>query len=98
MLGTLLVALFQSALGDPQIVAPPAPPAPVEQPVATTPAAAPPAPTVRARDVVRCHYEPVTGSRLGRKICRTKAEEDAIADNSRKMLESLQGARTGPTN
>ena len=43
-----------------------------------------------------CRTEPVTGSRFGRRVCRSavQTEEDRAA--SREMLRQMQGARTPP--
>jgi len=69
------------------------------QPAAQAEAAAPPAssaaqPTSDTAQV--CRTEPVTGSRFGRRVCRSavQTEEDRAA--SREMLRQMQGARTPP--
>lgn len=69
------------------------------QPAAPAEAAAPPAasaaqPTADTAQV--CRTEPVTGSRFGRRVCRSavQTEEDRAA--SREMLRQMQGARTPP--
>lgn len=95
MIGALLIALLQTTA--PEVGATPAPatpPPPVVQP------APPPAPAARPnfREELHCHNEAVTGSRLGRKVCRSRADEDRIADDSRKTLENLQGARLPSSN
>ena len=97
MIGTLLIALAQAAAGAPQIApstAAPSPPA-TEQPA---PQPAPDAKPVRARDQIVCHTEAMTGSRLGRRVCRTKGDEDTLADDSRKALEHMQGTHLPPGN
>ena len=98
MFCSLLIALLQAAAGDPQID--PSTAVPATSPAAEQPAAAP-APAARpanAREALHCHNEAMTGSRLGRRVCRTKADEDRAADDSRKMLERLQGARVPSAN
>jgi len=59
-------------------------------------------PTVNARrpvadTTVVCRTEPVTGSRFGRRVCRSavQTEEDRAA--SREMLRQMQGARVPPS-
>ena len=59
-------------------------------------------PTVNAREPVAetaqiCRTEAVTGSRFGRRVCRSavQTEEDRAA--SREMLRQMQGARTPPS-
>jgi hypothetical protein len=44
-----------------------------------------------------CRTEPVTGSRFGRRVCRSavQSEEDRAA--SREMLRQMQGARVPPS-
>ena len=70
------------------------------QPAAPAEAAAPPAasaarPTSDTAQV--CRTEPVTGSRFGRRVCRSaiQTEEDRAA--SREMLRQMQGARVPPS-
>jgi hypothetical protein len=81
------------------------------QQVPTAPASPEPTPIVRAEstavppaEVSRpvaattqvCTTEPVTGSRFGRRVCRSplQTEEDRAA--SREMLRQMQGARLPP--
>ena len=82
------VALFQQTPA-------PAPAQPnAETSVAAAPAsgAAPPA----AETAQVCRTEAVTGSRFGRRVCRSavQSEEDRAA--SREMLRQMQGARVPP--
>lgn len=80
--------------------APPSPAPAQAQPAAPSEAAAPPAasaarPTSETAQV--CRTEPVTGSRFGRRVCRSavQTEEDRAA--SREMLRQMQGARVPPS-
>jgi hypothetical protein len=41
------------------------------------------------QDII-CHNQPNTGSRLPKKVCRTRAEWDAIAEASAELGRSLQ--------
>lgn len=71
---------------------PPAPPAPVEAQAApaapVTVAAAPVSDTTQV-----CRTEPVTGSRFGRRVCRSAVQTDEDRAASREMLRQMQGAR-----
>ena len=76
----------------------------IQQTPATAPTA-PPAEAVPATSATRpaaeitqvCRTEPVTGSRFGRRVCRSaiQTEEDRAA--SREMLRQMQGARVPPS-
>lgn len=76
-------------------------PAPVTPPsqsdaAATAPAAAGPgvAPTNQAEAPTQvCRMEAVTGSRFGRRVCRSVVQTDEDRANSREMLRQMQGAR-----
>lgn len=76
---------------------PPAAPLPVRPPDA-----APPGTVVVAEDRAAaaptqvCRMEPVTGSRFGRRVCRSAVQTDAERLESREMLRRLQGARVPP--
>ncbi len=82
------VALFQQT---------PAP-APVQPAAETSVAAAPASGAARpaAETAQVCRTEAVTGSRFGRRVCRSavQTEEDRAA--SREMLRQMQGARVPP--
>jgi len=60
----------------------------------TTPAAAaaPIAATPRKvdRDTLVCHTEQVIGSRIPKKLCYTREQEEARTEDARKMTERLQ--------
>lgn len=43
-----------------------------------------------------CRMEAVTGSRFGRRVCRSTVQTDEDRANSREMLRQMQGARTPP--
>ena len=69
--------------------------APTQPPAETAAAAVPASSATRpAADTAQvCRTEPVTGSRFGRRVCRSaiQTEEDRAA--SREMLRQMQGAR-----
>ena len=73
--------------------------APTQPAAGSTVAAAPDSsaarPAVETAQV--CRTEPVTGSRFGRRVCRSavQSEEDRAA--SREMLRQMQGARVPPS-
>ncbi len=68
---------------------------PAETEVAAVPASSATQPAADTAQV--CRTEPVTGSRFGRRVCRSavQTEEDRAA--SREMLRQMQGARTPPS-
>lgn len=43
-----------------------------------------------------CRNEPVTGSRFGRRVCRSAVQTDEDRAASREMLRQMQGARVPP--
>ncbi|MEY4556322.1 MAG: hypothetical protein RL093_1441 [Pseudomonadota bacterium] len=83
------LALIQQA----PATAPSQPPA--ENSVAAVPASSATRPAADIAQV--CRTEPVTGSRFGRRVCRSaiQTEEDRAA--SREMLRQMQGARVPPS-
>ena len=90
----LPVVLFASlALIQQTPPATPAPP-PTEVGAATLPTINVPRPVTDTTQV--CRTEAVTGSRFGRRVCRSavQTEEDRVA--SREMLRQMQGARLPP--
>ena len=44
-----------------------------------------------------CRTEPVTGSRFGRRVCRSAVQADEERAASREMLRQMQGARVPPS-
>jgi len=74
-------------------------PAPTQASTEPTVVAAPASGAARpAADTAQvCRTEPVTGSRFGRRVCRSavQTEEDRAA--SREMLRQMQGARVPPS-
>ena len=44
-----------------------------------------------------CRTEPVTGSRFGRRVCRSAVQTDEERAASREMLRQMQGARVPPS-
>ena len=92
------VVLFASITLIQQVPAPAPAPLQAEMSVeaapATTPASGAARPAAETAQV--CRTEPVTGSRFGRRVCRSavQTEEDRAA--SREMLRQMQGARVPP--
>ncbi len=83
------LALIQQTPGSAQT----APAAPAEAEAAATLA-----PVTVDREPVSdttqvCRTEPVTGSRFGRRVCRSAVQTDEDRAESREMLRQLQGAR-----
>ena len=84
----VLLASFALIQQTPPTGPTPAPtPAPVETAAATPPAASP------SRTTQVCRMEPVTGSRFGRRVCRSAVQTAEEAAESREMLRQLQGTR-----
>jgi len=87
------LALLQQAPATRQ-----APPAPAE----ADQAASASLPTVEVRGETRspitqvCRTEPVTGSRFGRRVCRSSIETSDERRDSQEMLRQMQGARVPP--
>jgi len=83
------IALVQQ-ITPAQPTRPPAPPAVAETTVA---------PTVEVETADRspttqvCRTEPVTGSRFGRRVCRSSSETSDDRRDSQEMLRRMQGAR-----
>ena len=94
------VVLFASLALVQQAPAPgQAPPTVEGQAVAQAPVAI--LPTVNARPPVAetaqiCRTETVTGSRFGRRVCRSAVQTDEDRAASREMLRQMQGARLPP--
>ncbi len=90
------VALFAALVLMQQTPAVSQAPAPVE---ATTPAPETTTlPTVKVAGTAPeptqvCRMEPVTGSRFGRRVCRSSVQTAEEAAESRAMLRRMQGAR-----
>lgn len=91
------VVLFASiALAQQTPPVPSAPPASqVEVEVATLPDASVREPVADTTQV--CRTQPVTGSRFGRRVCRSAAQAEEDRANSREMLRQMQGARLPPS-
>lgn len=95
MLGVLFVSFLQAVAG-----APGTPTATDQAPAATagegTPDAANEAAQEQADDAsnerrrMRCRTEAVVGSRLGRRVCMTQAEEDAWRQDTRDFINRAQ--------
>ncbi len=92
------VVLFASLALVQQV---PAAPASVQTAtVAQAEASAPPATSAArpASDTAQvCRTEPVTGSRFGRRVCRSAVQTDEERAASREMLRQMQGARVPPS-
>jgi len=69
--------------------------APTQPPAETAAAAVPATSATRpAADTAQvCRTEAVTGSRFGRRVCRSAAQTDEERAASREMLRRMQGAR-----
>ena len=69
--------------------------APTQPPAETGVAAVPATSATRpAADTAQvCRTEAVTGSRFGRRVCRSAAQTDEERAASREMLRRMQGAR-----
>ena len=95
----LSAAVFASALLLQQ--AAPAAPTPARAPSAEPAAAAPATATLPnvsvdaspAQPAQTCRMEAVTGSRFGRRVCRSAVQTAEEAAQSREMLRRMQGAR-----
>jgi hypothetical protein len=92
------VVLFASLALVQQVPAPPAAAQPA--PGAQTEVSTPPAPSAArptADTAQVCRTEPVTGSRFGRRVCRSAVQTDEDRAASREMLRQMQGARVPPS-
>ena len=92
------VVLFASLALVQQV--PAAPASAQTDPAAQAEVSAPPAtsaarPTADTTQV--CRTEPVTGSRFGRRVCRSAVQTDEDRAASREMLRQMQGARVPPS-
>ena len=94
MLGVLFVSFLQAVAGPPSL-----PPAADQGPAAAASEQAAggednsaqeagSAPNERRR--MRCRTEAIVGSRLGRRVCMTQAEEDAWRQDSRDYINRAQ--------
>ena len=63
--------------------------------VAAVPASGAARPTAETAQV--CRTEAVTGSRFGRRVCRSAVQTDEDRAASREMLRQMQGARVPPS-
>lgn len=92
-----LPALLASTLLMQQTApAPTATPAPVQTPAAQTEPTTLPTVNVAAapaQPTQTCRTEAVTGSRFGRRVCRSTVQTAEEAAASREMLRRMQGAR-----
>lgn len=73
--------------------------APAQPPAAPAAAAAPASGAARpaAETAQVCRTEAVTGSRFGRRVCRSAIQTDEDRAASREMLRQMQGARVPPS-
>lgn len=88
MIDLMLVALLQAVAGDP------AQPAEPVQQTSEAPAAAATPPvqqTTPAADEVRCRREPIVGTRLSQRVCTTAAQDAAMREEARQMINRGQG-------
>jgi hypothetical protein len=86
------LALVQQAPAAPA-TAQPAPGAQTE--ASATPPAGAAQPAAATAQV--CRTEAVTGSRFGRRVCRSAVQTDEDRAASREMLRQMQGARVPPS-
>lgn len=89
MLDLILVALLQAVAGDP---AQPAETAQQTTEAPAAPAAETPAPQQAAQgsDEVRCRREPIVGTRLSQRVCTTAAQDAAMREDARQMVNRGQ--------
>lgn len=93
MIEFVFVALLQAVAGQPDTSGP----APASQEQTSAPSTA--APGGGEPERLRCRREPIIGTRLSRRICTTEAEDQMITDESRNMINRIQGQRhTLPSN
>jgi hypothetical protein len=92
MLDLIFVALLQAAAGDPAVPADTPTAAQTEETPTEQVTVQQPAPAEDER--VRCRREPVVGTRLSRRICTTAAQDRALADDARDMVNRAQGQMT----
>ena len=88
MIELLFVAMLQSATGEPQTDA---------NAVNAAVVAEPPSNSVRerrTRNLVRCRDQVVLGSRMGRRVCMSQAEEDAMREETQRIAEEMH--HSGP--
>ena len=93
LLATLVLSQ-QTAPAPTPAAAPPPAPAPVSEATPTPAGGTVVAQQTEPTEV--CRTEPVTGSRFGRRVCRSAFQTDEDRANSREMLRQMQGARTPP--
>ena len=99
MIDALFVLLMQAAGGEPAEAAQQPAPAQTE-----TTAPAQPAEAQDERNRLRCRMETLTGSRMGTRVCRTRAEQDRQSAEGRRLLENSmrmwdnQSSTTGGVN
>lgn len=71
-------------------------PALAQEAPSAPPATAPRAQAAKKSNDIECRYEAEIGTRLKRKICRSKAKIEADAAETRQSLEQIQHS-TGPS-
>ena len=88
------VVLLASVALIQQAPAPAPTQAPAEPAVSAAPASGAARPAAETAQV--CRTEAVTGSRFGRRVCRSAVQTDEDRAASREMLRQMQGARVPP--
>jgi hypothetical protein len=83
MIDALFALVLQAAAGDPAEPAQTPAPAQTEETASAQPAQA-----QDERHRLRCRMETLTGSRMGTRVCRTRAEQDAQSSEGRRVLEN----------
>jgi hypothetical protein len=86
MFDLILVALLQAAAGDP---AQPAETAPQTSEAPAVQAEAPQQATP-AEEEVHCRREPIVGTRLSQRVCTTAAQDAALREEARQMINRGQ--------
>jgi hypothetical protein len=88
MIDLILVALLQAVAGDP------VQPAETAEQTSEAPAATVGSPatqqTTPATDEVRCRREPIVGTRLSQRVCTTAAQDEALREEARQMINRGQ--------
>jgi hypothetical protein len=93
MISSLLVILLQIGAGSP-LAEKPAP----AVTITATPQEIMPGTQGDKDDVLHCKIIPTTGTRFGSKLCVSEAEARMTAQEAKRTLERMQGAKTLPVN
>lgn len=88
MIDLIFIALLQAVAGDPAQPADTAPQQTAEAPAATQTETA--TQTTPAAEEVRCRREPIVGTRLSQRVCTTAAQDAAMREDARQMVNRGQ--------